>query len=164
MRDLVVLSREQFWDGIRVGVARHVEAVDQKREDKHGAKKEDGWSYHIEGACGEHALAIFLNIPWSRSVNTFRSLADVAGIEVRTRPYHTWDLIVRQDDKPERPYALVTGRNGRYRIRGWVWGHEARKDEWWRDRGDREEPCWWVPISALRGIETLPTEVKSDAA
>jgi hypothetical protein len=131
-----------------VGLRRQVSAVASNLEERHGIDPDDGWRVHIEGACGELAVAKFLGRYWDGSVDTFRSLPDLGNVEIRTRSKHVYDLIVRGDDDPQKFYVLVTGRAPFYRVRGWIKGEEARKDEWLQSYGGREE-AWFVPASAL---------------
>jgi hypothetical protein len=131
-----------------VGLRRQVSAISANRKDRHGLNPDDGWRVHIEGACGELAAAKFLGRYWDGSVDTFRSLPDLGNVEIRTRSKHSYDLIIRDDDDPQKFYVLVTGTAPFYRVRGWIKGENARKDEWKQTHGGREA-AWFVPASAL---------------
>lgn len=146
----VTLSWPDIRRAARVGVERHLAALDRQLPDKHGYAG-DGWSIHIEGAIGECAVAHALGRPWDASVNTFKSRPDVGPVEVRTRSRDDYELIVRVDDRDDSPYVLVVGRAPTYRVVGWCWGHEAKRPEWVRTHGDRP-PAYFVPQSALRPL------------
>jgi hypothetical protein len=134
-----------------VGMRRQVSALAANRRDRHGLNPEDGWRVHIEGACGELAVAKYLGKYWDGSVDTFRSLPDLGNVEIRTRSKHGYELLIRKDDDPDKFYILVTGIAPNYRVRGWIKGKAARRDEWWQNHGGRE-PAWFVPHQALTPI------------
>lgn len=135
-----------------VGVRRNIESRRRGLPDKHGLSGE-GWNEHIEGAGGELAVAKMLNLYWDGSINTFKR-ADLAGVQVRTRSHHGYDLLVRPDDSPEDAFVHVTGRMPHYRIHGWMTGAEAMQDRWMAHHGDRPA-AYFVPRSELRPIQTL---------
>ena len=56
----------------------------------------------VVGVAGEHALAIFLGLQdWLPTVNTFKSVPDVGGYEVRCGSRHSYRLVVRPRDSLE---------------------------------------------------------------
>lgn len=132
-----------------VGLRRQLAAVRAQRQDRHGLNPEDGWRVHIEGACGELAAAKFLGRYWDGSVDTFKSLPDLGGVEIRTRSRHHYDLLIRKDDDPDRVYIHVTGRCPSFWIRGWIRGKDGRRKEWLNNHGNRDW-AWFVPTTALR--------------
>jgi hypothetical protein len=48
--------------------------------------------------------------------------------------------------------ALVTGTGPEFLVHGWIYGRDAKKEEWYGDRGGRNAPCFWVPKSALKAV------------
>ena len=151
----VTLSKQEFFYASQVGTMRQIASVLRGLPDRHGAKPADGWSLHIEGACGELAFARASGRFWSPSVDTFKSQGDVGGVEVRTRSEHHFELIVRESDDPSRVYALVTGRSPAFRVHGWLVGVDARRADWLRTHGNREA-AYFVPQSELRPLKELP--------
>jgi hypothetical protein len=151
MFDEVVLNEHELDLAGGVGVRRQVSALAAGRKDRHGMKPEDGWKVHVEGACGELAVAKYLGKYWDGSVDTFRRLPDLGNVEIRTRSKHYYELIIRRDDDPEKFYVLVTGIAPRYRVRGWIKGADARNSDWLRSHGNREE-AWFVPTSQLQAM------------
>ena len=149
--DSVTLAPHELLMGAEVGVRRHTSAIQANRADRHGIDPGDGWRAHIEGALGELAVARYCGKYWDGSVDTFRSSPDLANVEVRTRSRHDYDLIIRNDDDPDKFYVLVTGRAPTYRIRGWIKGANARRDDWLQTHGNRPA-AWFVPNSALTPI------------
>lgn len=132
-----------------VGLRRQLDALHRGCGDRHGIDPEDGWRAHIEGACGELAVARFLGMYWDGSTNTFRSRPDLGPVEVRTRSRESYDLIVRKDDDPLKIYVHVTGRAPEFRVRGFIRGADARRDAWWQIHGGRPG-AWFVPSGDLR--------------
>ena len=149
------LNWAELFQAAVIGITRNVAALKRGLPDKHGFNGESGWSIHIEGAAGEMATAKALNLYYSSSVNVFKSIhGDVGALEVRTRSKHEYDLIVRPNDNPDSVYVLVTGISPIYRIRGWILGKDARKDEWWQTHGGRSG-AWFVPVDRLNSIDLL---------
>lgn len=147
------LEKYELQLAAQVGIQRHIEAVVAGLEDKYGAKK-GGWNLHIEGAAGELALAKLLNVYWNGSVNTFSSGGDVGQLQVRTRSKHDYELLIRAKDRDDDAFILVTGASPDFVVRGWLFGKEAKRDEWRQTHGGRD-PAWFVPHSGLRPIHEL---------
>lgn len=131
-----------------IGTTRHIAALKRGLQDRHGCNCEAGWQVHIEGACGELAVAKVVKLYWGGSVNTFKNGGDVGEYQVRTRSRHEYELIVRPDDNEESVYWLVTGIAPRYCVHGWILGRAAKRNEWWKTHGGREG-AWFVPPSDL---------------
>lgn len=137
---------------VNVGWMRQFKAMTAGKHDCHGYAG-DGWSEHIEGACGEMAVAKSLGIFWDGSVNTWKA-ADLAGMQIRTRSRHEWELIVRPGDDDKAAWVLVTGRCPHYVVRGWIAGADAKRADWLQNHGNRP-PAYFVPQHALRPMEEL---------
>jgi len=135
-----------------IGRLRQLSSIKRQSPDAHGFEGV-GWNEHIEGACGELAVAKLLGVYWDGSVDTF-ARNDLPGLQVRTRSSHGWDLIVRQDDADATRWVLVTGRCPTFLVRGWIFGHEAKRPQWLRTHGDRPG-AYFVPKEHLRPMEAL---------
>ncbi|GEM_PF-841079 len=136
-----------------VGAVRHLEALSKKSSDAYGADPANGWSLHIEGACGEMAFCKACDLFWPGTVNTYRAGFDAGNFQIRTRSRDEYDLIVRASDADDKRYVLVTGLAPTYTIWGSLLGGEAKKHpEWLREHGGRA-PAFFVPKTAL---EPLP--------
>jgi hypothetical protein len=144
----ITLADHELRMAATVGLHRQLSALARGLEDKHGADPEEGWGYHIEGSCGELAVAKSVGRYWDGSVDTFRRIPDLGHVEIRTRSKHCYELIVRKDDDPEKIFIHVTGRAPHFWIRGWMKGADAQRDEWWQNHGDREW-AWFVPNNEL---------------
>jgi hypothetical protein len=139
-----------------VGNTRHDEAVKQGRRDCHGLDTAEGKgrSMHILGACGELSLAKAMNVYWNGTVNTFKFGGDVGDVQVRTRSESWYDLLVRRDDKDEDRFVLVTGQFPVFNIKGWLFGRDAKREEWFQAHGGREK-AYFVPKADLRPMWEL---------
>ncbi len=154
---LIELTNSQFTHACKIGELRQSEALEKNLPDKHGFDGVSGLSIHIEGACGELAAALALNIPWDATVNTFKNIADLSSnIEIRTRSKATYDLIVRADDKDTSLFILVL-RLGpkKFDVVGWISGKDAKDKQWSKDYGNRPK-AYFVPQSVLKNIQELP--------
>lgn len=144
----VQLSAAELFLAACVGVQRHIQALREGRADRHGANADAGWSLHIEGAAGEMAFAKVAGLYWQAPVGTFRRGGDVGDVQVRTRSTHTYELIVRESDRPDDVFVLVTGRSPTFRVHGWIRARDAQRPEWLAGHGGRP-PAYFVPQSAL---------------
>jgi hypothetical protein len=140
-----------------VGVSRNVEAL-RKGLQNSRPTKENEWHIHILGALGECAFAKATGRYWSGSVNTFKSGGDIGkNIQVRTRSLHCYDLIVREGDKDEDVFVLVTGGPNDYEIRGWMGATEAKQDKYRANYGQYGE-AFFVPAADLHSIDQFVCE------
>lgn len=135
-----------------VGVARNVEAYRKGCVSKMQIGEE--WNAHILGALGEAAFAKATNRYWSGSVNTFKA-ADVGdNIQIRTRSRHSYDLIVRDGDRDDDVYVLVTGGPSEFEVHGWIRCGDAKRDEFRANYGMHGE-AFFVPKERLMPMDPL---------
>jgi hypothetical protein len=126
----VTLSKQELSIAASVGCARHIAAIFSGREDAHGLGKVDGWGLHVEGAAGELAAAKAMDRYWCPSVDTFKHGGDIGDtIQVRMRSRHTYELIIRPDDRDCDTYVLVIGVAPCFHARGAIVGRAAKRDE-----------------------------------
>lgn len=159
----VKLEWHEYAMAAEVGKLRQLSSIRQGLKHKYGMPGA-GWTEHIEGACGELAVAKVLGIYWDGSVNTFKNLADLRGnVEVRTRSRNDWDLIVRPDDNDFSVYVLVTGMCPDYNVVGWIPGIDAKRQEWLQTHGGRS-PAYFVPQHALASVAKLADALDSNSS
>lgn len=152
---IVKLTAYELMQAATMGSLRQISAITKGLPDRHGFAGL-GWSEHIEGSCGELAVAKALDRYCSGSVNTFKTGGDLgANVQIRTRSRHDYELIVRPDDRDDDMFVLVTGRSPEMTIRGWLTGAEAKRAEWMRTHGNRSA-AFFVPSTALRSPDSLP--------
>lgn len=159
----VTLSLSEVLSGATIGITRQLAALKRGLPDRHGMDPGNGWTVHIEGACGEIAVAKALGAYWSASVNTFKQGGDVGSLQVRSRSRDDYDLIVRDSDDDAALFVLVTGTAPHYRVRGWIKGSDAKQPEYLREHGNRPA-AYFVPadcldpsLDALRAALAAPT-------
>jgi hypothetical protein len=150
----VTLSNSELYLAAQIGIARQMEAMRQGKPDCHGFDGIEGWTVHIEGACGEMAVAKVLGIFWNGSLNTFKTEADVLDLEVRTRSKDYYELLVRENDNDDAIFILVTGRAPNFNVVGWLKGKEAKQSRWRKTHGGRP-PAYFVPHKELAPIDDL---------
>jgi hypothetical protein len=150
----VLLNPHELYLAAMVGVQRQIAALRRNLPDRHGYDGHDGWTVHIEGACGELAVARVCGQYWGGSINTFHSKADVGKVEVRTRSEHHYELLVRKDDPDDRNFVLVTGRSPEFQVHGWFPSRDAKRNQWLATHGNRPA-AYFVPTPMLKSIFDL---------
>ena len=148
----VTLTWAEVMQAANLGVMRQIAAMKASRPDRHGIDPANGWRAHIEGAAGEMAFAKALGLYFGSTINEFKA-PDVAGIQVRTRSNHDYELIVRADDADDLAYVLVTGSIPKFRVVGWSTGARAKTFQP-QTYGGRP-PAYFVPHTHLRDVSEL---------
>lgn len=136
-----------------MGLRRQLSALRDQRPDAYGFAADAGWNVHIEGACGEAVVAKVLNRYWNGSVDSFRQGGDVGATQVRTRSKHSYELIVRPDDRDEDAFVLVTGAAPSFRVVGYIIGRDAKRPEYLQTYGGRPA-AYFVPHKELAPFQT----------
>jgi len=144
--DVIALTPKEMMRGAMVGVIRQIESLQHGFVDRAGAGLDEGWQLHVEGALGELAFAKWRGIFWTGAGSI--KAPDVGGYGVRTRSNHGYELIIRDDDDDDRRFVLLTGRNGTYKVHGWIHAKDAKQERWRQTHGGRS-PAYFVPQSAL---------------
>lgn len=150
----IKLTKEEFLIGTMIGSYRNMRANKNNKKDAHGFE-DDGWEAHIEGACAEIAAYKLLGVFWSPSIDKQKEPGGDGGYyEVRRRSKQDYDHLIRTDDAAARIHIMVVGEAPSFRVVGWIWGHEARQDRWWKNHGNRGW-AWFVPQGALHDMSEL---------
>ncbi len=149
---IVELKGYEIMQGALCGIMRQLENMKQGNKNAHGLGGGRDWQVNIEGALAEMAMAKHLNVYWTKG--EFRA-PDVGVVDVRSTPHENGCLIVHETDEDGRVFWLLTGENGRYCIRGWMYGYEAKNAKYWKDpTGNR--PAYFVPQSELHDSDDRP--------
>lgn len=153
----VTLTADQASWAIRAGNARQENAVNRKLRDAHGLKTDNPASFHILGYAGEIAVSVALGAPLpDLALDDFYTRPDVANFcDVRTCRYDLGDLRVHPNDKDDRPYVLAIGVIPNFWIVGWLYGREAKRQEWWKSINPDRPPAFFAPQSCLRTLSEL---------
>lgn len=107
------------------------------------------------GALGEVAVSRYFGIHnFVCTLGTFHHTPDCDGIEVRSTDNQRGGLIIRDNDNENRPYVLALVEGPTVILAGWLYGLEAKQPIWERNP-NAYRPCWIVPQSALRHVDTL---------
>jgi hypothetical protein len=156
----MVVTVRLTWDEVEqaalLGVRRYTRSRRAARADAHGLATSliDVWATDIEGAAAEMAVAKATNRFWCGSLETFDGDDVKGGIQVRYAKGADAHLIVRPTDANDHRFVLVTGAVPTFVVRGWVFGYEAKEEEWRRAPNGRP-PCFMVPQTALHAVELL---------
>lgn len=151
----VTLTKVEIVIGVLVGAWRHLHAKANGKQDSHGFKG-DPWEIDVEGALAELAAYKAIGRYWSPTIDQRKDgTGDGGPYEVRRRSKQWHDHLIREDDVFSAPYILAIGSISRFRIVGWIYCHEARRDEWW-DNKDNRGWAWWPPQEKLHDLDELP--------
>lgn len=145
----VQLSNLEMMIAAHVGATRSVASLNYNKE-KQSDKSQ--FVIDVDGAAAEMAVAKHFNIYWVPTVNAGKA-ADVMHYQVRQTQHDNGRLLVREKDKKEEKYILVTGVMNTFRIRGWMWLSEAKQEKYYEHKSGL--PAWWVPQSDLHPMETI---------
>ena len=150
---IVTLSGGELYVGASVGVARRLSAIRRKRPEVYGAAGPHYWDVDIEAALAELAVAKALGRYWqSPLLDNVASSTDLRGVNVRHTTLPDGCLILHEADPDAIPFVLVRGVSPHFDVAGWCYGSEGKIAALWRNL---ERPCFMVPASRLRQIETL---------
>lgn len=120
-------------------------------EAKHGYKGSN-LELHYQGCLGEMAFAKAFNRYWSGAGCSYHLDDDVGNVQIRVSAHENACLLVRPNDGAlDSPWVLVIGEGRSYKIAGWMWGRDTRRNEWLRDPAGRP-PAYFVPQDALRPV------------
>jgi hypothetical protein len=152
----VELTENELRIGAGHGTDRRIEAIRDGRKHRNGSPPKSAmWGNDIEGVCGEMGVCKFLGVYWS-GAGSLRA-PDVVGkfgrLEVRTAQPGGC-LIVQPSDDDDARFILVIGFAPTYWLVGWLWGRDAKRQEWWRNPGTGR-PAYFVPQAALNSIDVL---------
>ena len=150
---LIELKGYEMMQGALCGIMRQLTNLKKGHKNAHGLGNGKDWQVNVEGALAEMALAKFLDVYWTNG--EFRA-PDVGVVDVRSTHHMNGCLIVHDEDDSGRVFWLLTGENGKYTIRGWMYGYEAQnKEKYWKDPvGGR--PAYFVPQSDLHKADDRP--------
>jgi hypothetical protein len=150
---VVRLDYSEMIHAAQAGVLRRVENIKLKTKQSNGFAS-GSWQADIEGAMYECAVAKGLGLYWPGK-GRLRG-ADAGPLQVRGTEYAGGRLAVHPNDEDDAPFVLVTGRDGVYTLRGWMYGRECKRQDWWGEfKEGKNQPAFIVPTEALRPMDSL---------
>ncbi len=151
------LSAEQLaWAERRAGdfVDRVISEKLGAGHGEEGRDRETLLRRHRPGAIGEAAVRDALTLPLEDGRENWSGRGDVEGREIRASFHSNAHLIVFPNDPDSRKIVLVVLADlGIYRVCGWLFGREGKKDKFIPPKGKLRSGSprqWWVPQSELR--------------
>lgn len=149
---VIELSLQEIFVASQVGILRQCEDIKAAKKSFIGEKQDTAWQRHIEGALSECAMAKYLNVYWNKAA-WFHP--DVGDVEVRATQHENGSLIIRDRDKDDTKYYLLTGINGKYTVRGYMYARDAKKPQYFMSKVAGRPPSYFVPQSDLRFSDEL---------
>jgi len=158
---IVVLSHWEIIQAVQVGVTRQLAAIKRKAMDANGDEPHP-WQHHIEGAMAECAVCKAFGLFWNGGTKRFHA-PDAGPFQVRQTAHENGCLHLHPGDADNEAFICAIGRNGAYRLAGWLYGKEGMKGEWLREP-NKGRPCFLVQQWALRPMNELIPELMPSAA
>ena len=144
---VVTLNRLEVEVATVVGTARQRRASEQGFRERSHVSTDKRLGLDVQGAAAELAASKYLRLVWNFGCEGAKEEADLyPNVEVRTTRHLGGRLIVRPQDIDDRPYVLVVGELPTFRVVGWAYGHEAKREE------PRADGSHWLPQSGLRRL------------
>jgi hypothetical protein len=145
----VTLTYPEIFHAANAGVMRRIQRLRSKIPPSYGLKTGTEWQLFIEGALAECALAKCLGKYWEGcgEINGI----DVLDVEARSTKHENGRLIIYDADKDYLKYYLLTGAEGKYTVRGWMYGKDAKQEKY-LDSPTGRKAAYFVPQSDLHMV------------
>lgn len=146
---IVTLTKIEYLNAAYAGFIRQYIARMNGQTDRYGFQ---GGRYDadIQGSVAEFVASLALDKSW-RGTGTIGSDDISSKIQVRSTDRANGRLIVHPDDDDKHRFVLVVGQFPDFGVPGWIFGRDAKRQEWWQDpTGNR--PAFFVPQSALNPL------------
>ncbi|MEY9179688.1 hypothetical protein [Bradyrhizobium sp. USDA 313] len=153
----VVLTATEMMVASYVGSARNVQSLTRRWLPAAGVGTANTWTPNVEGAAGEMAVAKVLGIYWQPIIGNHLA-DDVGPYQVRTNISRKHDdLCLRPKDRDDRLYISVLSFAPEFVVLGFIKGADGKQQAWLRDGSPERPQCFYVPRTALRDLDELPT-------
>jgi len=151
----VVLTPAECALAESVGRLRHENAKTKGCKPSHDLEVDDVTALRLDirGAYGECIIAKHFGVFWNGTIGQRGD--DVKRLRVRMTTKDDGCCIVRTEDPNDRAHVLVVGRKPIFEICGWIWGLDAKRDNWLKPVNGRE-PAYFVPQVCLAPLVMLP--------
>lgn len=151
----VTLTQCEYIQAALVGIMRSAENLSANRQHRHGAQPERAEEYTIRGAVGEAVVAKYLDRFWL-GCGVLGS-TDVGRYQVRATAIPDLGLRLNHWDREGDIFIAVRVVQNVGEILGWLPGVDGKRDEYWGDKFNNGRPAFFIPRSALRPMEELPS-------
>lgn len=152
---IVTLTWSEVLIAAQAGSMRRVYALRNSVGAAHNGGPADPWDADIEGAAAELAVCKALGVFWSglevAGSDKRVGIPDAGGVQVRSTRRLSGSLILHDGDADDDAFVLVVGRVPRLDIKGWIYGRDGKRADFWRSESVRC-PAYFVPQSALADI------------
>ncbi|HEX8835380.1 MAG TPA: hypothetical protein VF748_00460 [Candidatus Acidoferrum sp.] len=113
---------------------------------------------HYIGCLGEMAFAKGMDKYWSGAGRGAEDDDDVGGLQVRVTRHLNGRLPIYLEDDDNKPFFLLIGEKGEYRVAGWAFAYEAKHDKYWKKLRPDKPAAWYYPQHLLRPLTDLTYE------
>jgi len=134
-----------------VALTRYASAMNNRQ--MKGLAAQNPWEricMDVEGAASEYAVAKLLRLPWSG--NASKGVDIEPNIDVKSTKHESGRLLVTPDAEDDWKFVLVTGAMPTYKVIGWMWGRDAKREEWLTVLDPRRPACYAVPQDKLKSF------------
>jgi hypothetical protein len=154
----VLLDEADHEFALDAGRRRQGNAVAKEIPDRYGFEG-NGLRIHQQGCLAELAVARWLGSEWVDFATDFKRLrSDVGGLQVRSTEVSYGRMLLHPGDPDDQAFILArTHREPTIYLVGWMFGKEAKRDEWWGELKPGR-PCYIVNNGALLPMEALKHE------
>jgi len=136
-------------------VSRQTTNLRNKLKDAYGFKG-FGFDAHAMGCLSEEAVAKWRDVYWKPL--KFGDV-DVRDVQVRSVDANHKRLVLHHRDRDDLPYILVlidVEMLPFVYLRGWIFGRDGKRQEWWEDPQNSDRYAFWVPNNHLHPMSELP--------
>jgi len=74
------------------------------------------------------------------------------GPDVKSTKHESGRLLVTPDAEDDWKFVLVTGAMPTYKVIGWMWGRDAKREEWLTILDPRRPACYAMPQDKLKSF------------
>lgn len=158
---IIDLTPGEAYLAATAGLMRQFNAETKGKKPNWG--QQSNWNDHINGAIYEMVVAKHYKLFWAGGLKTGDD--DVQGLEVRGSAYREARLPLHPTDKDNSPYIFVVKLSAwKFKICGWVYGKEGKRQELWEDPTGKKRHAYWVPQDQLKSIDSLEWPRLNDLA
>lgn len=134
------------------GMLREIRNRQANNQHKWNASIANGWTRDIESSCAEKVVAKKFGVYW---FDGRKNETDAGRFQVRHTPLIDGRLTLHPEDSDDEEFVLVRGTAPKFRLAGWCFGREGKKDAYWEDPTGQGRWAFFVPNSVLHPMSEL---------